>query len=92
MLVILLKARNPAPRINNPIRTMRRGPSLSIKYPETGPMIEPSTLLKENARDSWDRLQWNLCSSTTNQAGIPWNMGTVPITMTRAATPANHQP
>ena len=63
-----------------------------MRYPATGPMTEPSTLVNEKARDSWALFHWKLRSSTTNQIGIPWNKGTVPITITRAAMPASHQP
>ena len=55
-------------------------------------MMEPSTLVNEKARESWERLQPKLLSRTTNQAGIPWKIGTVPMTMIRAATTVNHQP
>ena len=52
----------------------------------------PSARVSEKARDSWARLHPNSLSRTTNQAVMPWNMGTVPITMTKAATPVSHQP
>ena len=92
MLVIRLMITNPPPAITNPISTIRRDPSLSIRYPLMGPMIEPSTRLREKAMESWVRDQANSRSSTTNQAVMPWNSGTVPMTMTKAATPTSVQP
>ena len=57
-----------------------------------GPMIEPSTRLREKAMESWVRDQPKWLSSTTNQAVMPWNSGTVPMTMMNADTPTRVQP
>ena len=57
-----------------------------------GPMMDPSTLVREKARDSWVRVQSNWPSSTMNQTDMPWNNGTVPMAMMKADIPTSTQP
>ena len=53
------------------MRTIRRGPSFSMRYPDIGPITEPSTREKEKAKANCVRLHPKRVSNTGNQAVMP---------------------
>ncbi len=76
----------------NPIRTIRRGPSLSIRYPISGPMMLPSSWAMENAPVSWARLQPNCSSRALIHTPTPLHTGPLDMPLATRARPTITHP
>ena len=74
------------------MKTIRRVPTLSVRYPSMGPMNPPSTRVKVRAKPNCVRFQPNSRSKATAQTLMAWNSGTVEMTITNPLIPTNHQP